>query len=143
VVRVLAGLIGDAQGGDYGEAAQSWMAQLALWQTLQAEPDLLDSSAVLQAFDSLAQGSRFAWITTLENALAAGDYDLAQLMLVAPPQAQGVVVGSSDGSALLMDTDAGDAVFANYAAFYGLYLHYAAGSLSAEDSAQLDDLAHR
>ena len=58
-----------------------WINQFELWKTLQTDTTLVDSSAALMQFATMAANSRYAYLTNIETQLAYGNIDSAMTML--------------------------------------------------------------
>jgi hypothetical protein len=116
------------------EAISSWMAQYSLWKAVNIDSALNDTlAAELNSFKLAGAGTRYEWLTELENALADGDTSTAQSLLNSPVAAAGRVV--IDTSLVITDTVDADGIVSNYISFYNLYLDYIKGD--SVDSAAL------
>ncbi len=102
----------------------AWMSQFGLWQELQTDSEMVDSSAMLLDFDSLATHSRFAYLTRIENNLAHGHYSAAQCLLnnTSLQTATGTTYGTT--GAVVEDSSAADSIVYTYLSFYHLYKMY-------------------
>ena len=132
-----------------GEAANQWMAQLAVWQQVtggvENAPEGADEGyrSDLQAltdFRSGAAGTRFGWVTDMENALNSGDLDKAGELLDKQPASSGTF---KSGTATITDNEGANGVVGNYAAYYGLLLSYlqSGNQLEEADRNKLAELA--
>ncbi|MES2477991.1 MAG: T9SS type A sorting domain-containing protein [Bacteroidota bacterium] len=132
-------LVADTLGYGSGYYPAQWMGQLAQYQAGRWDTDLSDSSASFTRFMSVATGSRFEWLTNIEDALANGDTTTAQGLLASPVSAAGRVV--IDPEVVITDYTAADYVVDNYTTFYEVYLHYLTGQFSSNDTTQLNTLS--
>ena len=123
------------------EALNAWMAQLSVYHAIKANPSLGSCSATIQSFGTTAAGSRYDWLTQIEDHLSAADYAGAQGLLGAPPIPMDSISGPN--GVLILDGHGGDNVVNNYTSFYQLYIRYHIGTLTAPDSAQVTVLANK
>jgi hypothetical protein len=120
--------------------ANAWMSQLSLYHLAMIDTVLLDSIQALNSFMAAAANSRFAWLHTIETALAQGNMGQAQNLLATPVPAMGrVLVGN--GPVVVNDVPDADYVVNNYRRYYGVYLHYLDSSLTGTDTTELEMLA--
>jgi hypothetical protein len=132
-------IIADSLGYDDSYKASQWMAQLSLYELAVLDPELRDSSALLDSFMIAAANSRYAWLTNIEKALGNEDIGSAQALLNTQTQGLGRVV--VNGDLIITDYPEADYVVANYTDYYNVYLHYLQGTLDASDTATLISLA--
>ena len=124
-------------------AQNSWLAQFGAWLSVTNDTALMDSSAVLQSFDSLAATCRYAELSSIENALAFGDTATAGSLLriaLPPLVGRGPNTDSLTG-VIITDDSLADFIVDNYKDFYTLYLHYISGSMVGSDSVQVAAIA--
>jgi len=126
---------------DYGgnPAVSEWIGQYKLWQTLLIDTALLNSSTTLQAFYSMAESSRYAYLTTIENYISVGNFSSACSMLATCPtpnpqydHATGAIVTDSAGATHVVN---------NYRKFYRILIHYLNGTISGDEKDSLISLA--
>lgn len=125
-------------------ASNDWLGQYTIWQSVKQDTTQLDSSTVLQSFNGLAANSRFAVLTGIENSLAQGDSSTAMTAIYtpdAPLVGTGTYQDSTTGVVIADDTS-GDYLMATYKNFYSLYLRYASGNLSTDDSTMVVSIAN-
>jgi hypothetical protein len=134
-------IMADSLGYDSSYNVRQWMSQLSIYELGTVEPDLRDSSAALNSFMTQAAGSRFAWLTNIENAINQDDVTTAQNLLANPVSAMGRVVVNGD----LIITDYNDAnnVVANYVDYYAAYIHYLQGNMGYGDRLNIQTIANK
>jgi len=119
----------------------NWIGQYALWNSILSDTTLVDSSAALAVFASLAQSSRYAYITTMENLLINGNYDSVTTMLGYNIDSMANTSWDSVTQVRLADSTGADNIVQNYQNFFGLFMKYATASLSSSDSLAILALA--
>ena len=120
---------------------RGWMGQYTAWQSVICDSDLVDSSAVMGSFCNLAQGSRYAYLTGLENMLALGDMNGAAQVMATPPSAPQNNAYDNNTGAQITDNQGADNIVDRYLAFYSIYMNYTNGSMTAQDNAELKAIA--
>jgi hypothetical protein len=128
-------------GYAYNIVPSNWMGQYALWEAIQADSTLVDSSATIAVFATLAQNSRYNYITTMENALANGYFDSVTTMLSYNIDSMANTAWDTVTQTRMADSTAADNIVQNYQSFFGLYMKYMTQSLSSGDSLQIMALA--
>ena len=124
-------------------AINDWLVQFTTWQTIKDDSSMLDSSEVLNSFNSLAGNSRYAAITALEEALANSDSTGVDSILTAstPPITDVTTYTDSSTGVIVADDHNSDYIVDNYKAVFRLYHKYHHGLLTADDSTQICGLA--
>jgi hypothetical protein len=118
------------------------MGQYTIWEALQKDGTLADSSTILTAFSLMANNSRFSLFTKIETAIDTGDIATAQALLDAygKDDLNNNQVDTTTGVQMADDTTA-DNIVINYRQFYQLYINYADSALSGSDSAAIETMA--
>ncbi|GAA4456888.1 T9SS type A sorting domain-containing protein [Rurimicrobium arvi] len=130
-------VLADSLGyGQDGKPAQ-WMAQLSLYEAGLIDPSLSDSFPTFATFMTQAAGSRFGWVTSVQQALADGDVETAADLISYQPSATGFIPVDTDVS--ISDYTEADTVVDNYASYFNYYLSYLTGTFT--DTAGLQLLA--
>jgi len=119
-----------------------WMAQMKLWKTLQMKPYLEDSSVVLQKFDEMATSSRYAYLTGIEDDIAAGNLSDAQTKIGAYTDAKATTATDATTGVQIADDTEANYIVHNYLNFYSLYIKYLNGDMTAADSSVVATLAN-
>jgi hypothetical protein len=119
----------------------NWIGQFAIWQNIVADTTLLDSSTVLAVFASLAQNSRFAYLTDMETQLAEGNFDSVETMLTFPIDSMANTSTDSVSQVKMADGPGADFIVQNYQQFYSLYIKYMQDTLNGSDSLGIQALA--
>ncbi len=119
----------------------NWMGQYKLWETLQLDSGLLDSSVVLAKFDTMAANTRYALLTGIETYLAAEDYTDALTLLNSGRDTIPDTSNDYITNVRLADDASATYIVENYMSYFRLYLNYMRASLSSTDSLQLMALA--
>ena len=119
----------------------NWIGQYQVWENMQQDTSATDSSVVLQMFDTLAQGSRYAFLTSIEADISNGDFADATTLLnsgrdTIPDMDSDIVT-----NVRLADDATATPIVENYMNFYREYINYVNGTLSASDSLQIMALA--
>ena len=129
---------------DYTNNARrnNWMAQMYLWEHLQADSSIADSSLILQKFTSLAAGSRCAYLTSISNAINAGDIAAAEILIGEDIDAIIDTATDTATGAFIADDISVDHIINNYRSFYKLYIKYIDSSMSSADSMEVNTLAN-
>jgi len=119
-----------------------WIGQYSIWEAMQRDPHLADSSEALIAFSLMANNSRFSLFTKIENALYNGQIDSAQIFLdnYGIDDLTNNQIDSTTGVQMADETSA-DRIVINYRHFYQLYINYVQNSLTASDSAYIEVMA--
>lgn len=126
---------------EYNIIPNNWMGQFELWQTMQLDSTLADSSAVLYVFDSMAQHSRYAYLTNLENQVISGNFDSAFVLLTYDIDTLANTSIDSATQVKLADYTDADNIVRNYQSFYTLYMKYMVDTLTSADSLAIMALA--
>lgn len=134
-------IIADSLGYDSTYNVRQWMSQLSLYELGTIDPDLRDSSYMLDSFMNEAAGSRFAWLTDIESAINSDDFSTAQYLLDNPVGAMGRVIVSGD--LIITDYSDADEVVENYTNFYSAYLQFLQGSMTDSDTAKILSIAQK
>jgi|GEM_PF-6290581 hypothetical protein len=132
-------VLADSLGYGAPYRAAQWMAQLSLYELGYSQPDLRDSSDVLDQFMIQAAGSRFGWITNVQQALETGNTTLAANLLMQPAQAMGRVQVNND--LVITDYIEANAIAGNYYNYFTAYLHWLTDAMDATDSVNLELLS--
>jgi len=119
----------------------NWIGQFATWQNIVADTTILDSSTVLSVFASLAENSRYAYLTNLDAAVATGDFHDAWTMLGYNIDSMANTSVDSVSQVRMADNLASDFIVQNYQQFYELYMKYAEHRLHGADSLAIFGLA--
>jgi trimeric autotransporter adhesin len=120
----------------------NWMAQMGLWNNIQADTTIPDSSAILGQFYTMAGSSRYAWLTNIENALSDEDITTATRLLGIGLDADTTTATDTVTGVMMADGTLADAVVRNYYDFYNIYLNYLNGVMTHADSLNLIVLAN-
>lgn len=134
-------IIADSLGYDSTYNVRQWMSQLSLYELGTIDPDLRDSSYMLDSFMNEAAGSRFAWLTEIESAINSDDLTAAQYLLDNPVGAMGRVIVSGD--LIITDYSDADEVVENYTNYYTAYLQFLQGSMTDSDTAKILSIAQK
>jgi hypothetical protein len=126
---------------DYDILPSNWIGQFKLWNALLADSSMVDSSGVFYVFDSLAQNSRYAYLTDIETQIAEGNFDSAITMMGYNIDSMTNTNMDSVTQVRMADGVAADYIVENYLNFYSLYMKYITNSLSGTDSAAVMGLA--
>ncbi len=115
----------------------NWIGQYQVWENMQQDTSATDSSVVLQMFDTLAQGSRYAFLTSIEADISNGDFADATTLLnsgrdTIPDMDSDIVT-----NVRLADDATATPIVENYMTFYREYINYVNGTLSGSDSLQI------
>ena len=122
---------------------KDWIAQKITWDAIQADTTILDSSAIMTAFQVLTAVSRYKYVTDINDALVNADFATASAGLAygidsfvntGTDTLTGVIIGDDPGA---------DNVVQNYRQYYTLLMGYLTDTLSPSDSAQLLILAQK
>ncbi|GAA4455429.1 hypothetical protein GCM10023092_19090 [Rurimicrobium arvi] len=128
-------VLADSLGyGQDGKPTQ-WMAQLSLYEAGLIDPSLSDSFPTFATFMTQAAGSRFGWVTSVQQALANGDVETAADLISYQPSATGFIPIDTDVS--ISDYAEADTVVDNYAAYFNYYLSYLTGTFTDTTGLQL------
>lgn len=136
---ILEAIAQDSLLGNTNTARATWIAQMQLYTALLADTTLKDSSAILNAFYSIGNSSRFDQLAAIEDSLATGNDVAAATLISALPITGHCIHGSL--ATVIKDGPAGDSIVANYLAYYNLYLRWHNGTFSSTDSNSLAALA--
>jgi len=123
---------------------RAWIGQYAAWQDINIDTALMDSSATMDSFLVLAQNSRYAYLSTLEDSIITGNYTIASAMISSPPPP---LVGSgqyfdSVTGVTIVDDSTNNYIINNYFMFYNTYINYINGGMTCVDSANLQYMAN-
>ncbi|MBS1525538.1 MAG: hypothetical protein JST19_07805, partial [Bacteroidetes bacterium] len=126
----------------YNTVPANWIAQYALWKMTVFDTAMVDSSAVVQQFQHMADSmSRFRYLTDIETALNDGNLTVANALLSVNVDLMVNTAYDSATGVRIADDSATDFIVQNYQQFYRLYINYETGVFSTEDSTQLFALA--
>ncbi len=134
-------VISDSLSYDSTYRINQWCNQLAVYELATLHPDLRDSSAILDNFMNVAAGSRFGWLTEIEQALGTGDIGAAQQLLGGTIGAMGRVQVNND--VVITDYNEADRIVNDYMAYYQSYIRMLQGSLNASDTAIVETIANK
>ena len=123
---------------------RSWLGQYAAWQNIGCDSDLIDSSAIMDTFISLASNSRYAYIANIENDIINGDFVTANALIATPPAP---LVGSgqyydSTTGVTIVDDSTNNYIVDNYRMFYSTYINYITGVMTCTDSGNVKYMAN-
>jgi hypothetical protein len=142
IQKTLAGLVvSDSMNYEPWQEFSQWMAQLSIYEMGMLEPDLVSGSQVFTQFMNNAAPSRFAWIWNTQKALAEGNLNAAENMLLQTPAAMGRIPVSPD--VVITDIHEADYVVGNYQDYFGLYLKFLKGTLDENGKTTLFALAQK
>lgn len=126
----------------YNIVPANWIAQYALWKMTVFDTAMVDSSAVIQRFQHMADSiGRFRYLTNIETALNDGNLTLANALLSTNIDLMVNTAYDSATGVRIADDSATDFIVQNYQQFYRLYINYETGTFSTEDSTRLFALA--
>jgi hypothetical protein len=126
----------------YGEtAAQEWIAENNVWQMMQHDPTLIDSSVALAQFATMAADSRFKWLGDIEAAIMNGDKSTAATLLSTNIHTYVDTTIDSATGVIMKDGIGGDNVVNTYVALYNQYLKYMDSTMNGDDSIVVKSLA--
>ena len=131
----------DMQTAGLPQYATNWNNQMSIYSAIVNNPALSDSSALLAQFASMAVRSRYAWLLQIEGAIAANAYDSAtSLMSIGIDAYTNTIIDTASG-VTVTDSIAADGIVSNYLSYYGIFIKYNTGSMSADDSTTLGVIA--
>jgi len=121
----------------------NWVNQMGVYQAILADQDseMIDSSAILLEFDTLAAKCRYARLATIADSIVTGNYGAARSMMTGINNYMDTSIDSSTGVALY-DGSGGNNVVSNYIAYYSLYIDYVQDSFTTQDTSNLIYLAN-
>ncbi|MDR3678422.1 MAG: hypothetical protein P4L41_00550 [Flavipsychrobacter sp.] len=139
------------------QTVSAWMAQNALYRALQVRvvyddysddtaqvttsyESLTDSSMILNSFYSLAQNSRYSYLTNIEQAIALDTLDYARYLIANIPA--GNVYGDPAWGVTVEDNSDADYVVGNYLSYYTIAANFTDSTMSGTDSSNLMALAN-
>jgi hypothetical protein len=120
----------------------NWMGQNKLWEAMMLDSSMADSSVVLSVFQSLAQNSRYAYLSALQNQLITGNFDSARIMLSYNIDSMANTSIDTITQVRLADNIGADNIIENYMSFCNLYMKFVLDSLSGSDSLSIISLAN-
>ena len=118
-----------------------WMSQYCVWDAINKNDTLTDSSDVLATFKSFAQNSRFKLLTSIDNKLATGSLDSAQSLLNSGLDTLVNTQTDSITGVKMADDITANGVVGSYKQYYQLYLNFLNNNLSGDDSLNIEILA--
>ncbi len=119
----------------------NWIGQYQMWENMQQDTSATDSSTVLQMFDTLAQGSRYAFLSNIEADISNGDFADATTLLNSGRDTIPDVDSDIATNVRLADNASSTFIVENYMTFYREYINYIQGTLANSDSLQIMALA--
>jgi uncharacterized protein YjdB len=126
----------------YNSVASNWMGQFALWNSMQVDTTITDSSTVLHVFDSIAEsGSRYAYLTDIATQIELGNFDSATTMLGYNIDSMANTDTDVVTGVRMADNTDADNIVINYQNFFGLYIKYMDTLLTSTDSLSILALA--
>lgn len=120
----------------------NWIAQNNLYRVMLTDNSLAESSQTLAEFQSMAAGSRFAWLADIENAIAAGDQSRAQELLSVPIDAYVDTTVDSLSGVMIQDDVAADYIVNNYIDIANAYLNYSNNTMTTDDRQKVAYIAN-
>jgi len=121
---------------------KDWIAQYSTYQETLVDSELVDSSAILQQFKTMAENSRFHHLRCIEDKIASGDLIVAQTLLNAPTDSLANTSVDTVTGVQMADDTAADDIVSNYKLYYNLYLKYASKTMTGTDSALVEAMAN-
>jgi len=119
----------------------NWIGQYALWNAILADTSLVDSSATIAEFATLAASSRYKYLTDIEHLLAIGDFTDATTMLGYSIDPMANTSWDSVTQVQMADSTGADNIVENYQNFFKLYIKYMDSTLTGSDSLAIFALA--
>lgn len=133
-------IIADSLGyGTDGKVSQ-WLGQFGVYKAGIADPEQLDSSYGYNQFMASATGSRFEWLTAIEDALGNEDTAAAAILLNNTISAAGRI--QVDSNITITDYTDANYVVDNYLDYYNFYLAYLQGLLDTNDLPAIEAIAN-
>jgi hypothetical protein len=122
--------------------SQNWIAQNNVWQAIQLDATLKDSSNVLHQFATMAVDSRYKWLSDIQAAVMRGDKSKAATLLATDIHAYVDTATDSATGVTMKDGIEADNVVSTYLNLYSQYLKYMDSSMNGDDSLQVKTLAN-
>ena len=122
-------------------ARQEWVAQKNLYDAMHDDSSLVDSSAILHEFDSVALNSRYAWLSNIAIDLNTGNISGAQSLLGYGIDALNNSYADNNTGIKLADNSNADVVVNNYKVFYNIYIKYLNQTMTPSDSIMVKSIA--
>ena len=120
---------------------KNWVAQNGLYNAMIADTSL-DTNAQLAAFKLMADNSRYHYLRSIAQEIAAGNCVCANGMISYPIESMASTDSDGVTGAVLADGTAADAIVGNYKDYYGLLTKYMRDTLNSADSAEVVFLAN-
>lgn len=132
----------DSAGLGSTDPVGAWLSDYQLYKHLVSDSELVDSSAMLQDFLTLAASSRYGYLNNIEKDLTRAYYNAAQCKInnTSLQAATGTAYGST--GAVVYDGTEGDSIVFTSLSFFQLFKNFAQDSLSGSDSAQITYIAY-
>jgi len=121
--------------------ANNWIAQYELWKSIKADTSLIDSSAVIAKFATMAVNSRYKYLTDLDSMITIGDFADATVALGYNIDSMANTSIDTTQGVQMADNIGADNIVENYQNFYALFMKYADGALTSTDSLQVTAMA--
>ena len=118
----------------------NWITQMSIYQAIQEDSTLADSSVLLQHFAYLAQHSRYARLTEAENYLSTGHLDSVTNILSTLGSYTNTATDSLTGFTMADGAGANDVV-TNYVNYFNVLMKYMQDTLNADDRTMVSTLA--
>ncbi len=134
---VMPGLTVDQPG-----KALNFIAQNSLFRLMQLDSSYADSSGALEQFQSLAAGSRYAWLSNIENAITSGDDSTARSLLSIGIDTYVDTARDTTTGVVVTDDTVADYIVSNYISLYNEYLLYRDSAMTGADTAIVVALAN-
>lgn len=131
--------------GDPKFDAKTWIAQNQLFEMINHDTSVIDTSVVLDSFYSRAIGSRYKWLANLNDNVLSGNFSAADSIITFPVD----TLANSDtdsvsGMRMADGSTAGtDNIVGNYKEYYRLLVQYLRDTLDSTDSVNLAVLAFK
>ena len=132
----------DAITYDAFSDARLWISQLQVWEAVNRDSTLTDSSALLNEFKVRAGSSRFAYLSQVEQLLASGNISAAaSLLAVTPTPIDPALSFDTVTGVTVKDDSTIDYIIGTHKDFYTVYLHYLNRTMNGADSAKIPYIA--
>ena len=116
---------------------QNWIAQNSIWQSIQLDNSLKDSSAILNQFATMAASSRYKWLGDIEAAIMSGDESTANTLLAMDIHANMNTLTDATTGVTMQDGVDADYIVSNYITLYNEYLKFMDSTMTGDDSLQV------
>lgn len=143
--RMVGGLgrlvIDDSLGYDSTYRVNQWCNQLAVYELGTIHPELRDSSGTLDTFMIHATGSRFGWLTAINQAIGTGDIITAQSLINTPVSAMGRVIVNCNVT--ITDYPAANGIVSDYVVYYNTHIRMLQNTINPTDTAVIGAIARK